>query len=96
MAGTETYVRLSSLLLVGPIVDVVGLSLRKALALAKGEKGDPSTEKLLRNFELRLKEAVKTARALAKQFDVDRRGALAAIIESARDALDGIRPRREA
>ena len=70
--------------------DVVGLSLRKALALAKGDQGDRSAERLLRNFELRLNQAVKTARALAKQFDADGRAALATAIENARHALDGV------
>lgn len=71
--------------------DVVGLSLRKALAIARGHKGEPSAEKLLRNFELRLNEAVKTATALAQKFDPDRRAALAGAIEKTRDALERIR-----
>ena len=78
-------------------VDVTGLSLRKALAIAKGHGHDLSDARLLRNLELRLKGAAKAALDLAQEIDMGRhRSALVAVIENALDALGGVRHRCEA
>jgi len=74
--------------------DVAGLSLRKAVAMAKGRQPKPSAARLLRNLESRLQGAVKAASALAKQTETrHHRATLVAVIEQALDALGGVRRR---
>jgi hypothetical protein len=59
--------------------ELAGLSLRQAIRLAKGESPNPATANLLRNFDRRLRGAVRAAHAVSRKVESgDERAALAA------------------